>query len=168
MLLKDVPAGRCTCSPTRWSNFTLSRAFPTKRCAGCYKKRDCCPGCAQEWCIPKVGAECVWRMEELLDLYMQPYDEAFPVVCIDERPCQLIGHLQPPEPAQPGRPAREDTEFSRNGACSTFLMAGTASRMASWPGERNTHHKRRAPIASNTCWTTNMPLLPKCDSCSII
>jgi DDE superfamily endonuclease len=76
----------------------------------------------EEWCIPKVGAEFVWRMEELLDLYMQPYDEALPVVCIDERPCQLIGHLQPPEPPQPGRPAREDTEFSRNGGCSTFLM----------------------------------------------
>jgi DDE superfamily endonuclease len=61
-------------------------------------------------------------MEDLLDLYMQPYEEASPVVCIDERPCQLMGHQQPPEPAQPGRPAREDTEFSRNGACSTFLM----------------------------------------------
>lgn len=61
-------------------------------------------------------------MEELLDLYMQPYDEAYPVICIDERPCQLIGHLQPPEPPQPGRPAREDTEFSRNGGCLTFLM----------------------------------------------
>lgn len=61
-------------------------------------------------------------MEDLLDLSMQPYDEAYPVVCIDERPCQLIGHLQPPELPQPGHPAREDTEFSRNGACSTFLM----------------------------------------------
>jgi hypothetical protein len=76
----------------------------------------------EEWCIPKVGAEFVWRMEDLLDLSMQPYDEAYPVVCIDERPCQLIGHLQPPALPQPGHPAREDTEFSRNGACSTFLM----------------------------------------------
>jgi len=61
-------------------------------------------------------------MEDLLDLYMQAYDEADPVVCIDERPCQLIGHLQPPELPQPGHPAREDTEFSRHGACCTFLM----------------------------------------------
>ena len=61
-------------------------------------------------------------MEDLLDVYMQPYDEGSPVVCIDERPCQLVGHVQPPIPAQPGHPAREDTEFSRNGACSTFLM----------------------------------------------
>jgi DDE superfamily endonuclease len=61
-------------------------------------------------------------MEDLLDLYMQPDDKASPIVCIDERPCHLIGHLQPPDPAQPGRPAREDTEFARHGACSTFLM----------------------------------------------
>lgn len=86
------------------------------------EKNELKPWLKEEWCIPKVGAEFVWRMEDLLDLYMQPYDEAFPVVCIDERPCQLIGHLQPPEPPQPGRLAREDTEFSRHGACSTFLM----------------------------------------------
>lgn len=61
-------------------------------------------------------------MEELLDLYLQPYDEDYPVVCLDERPCQLIGHLQPPELPQPGRPVREDTEFARHCACSTFLM----------------------------------------------
>jgi DDE superfamily endonuclease len=61
-------------------------------------------------------------MEDLLDVYMQPYDEGSPVVCIDERPCQLIGHVQPPVLPQPGHPTREDTEFSRNGACSTFLM----------------------------------------------
>jgi hypothetical protein len=61
-------------------------------------------------------------MEDLLDLYMQPYDEASPVVCIDERPCQLVGHIQPPEPVQPGRLAREDCEFSRNGACTAFMM----------------------------------------------
>jgi hypothetical protein len=41
---------------------------------------------------------------------------------LTRRPCQLIGHLQLPEPPQQGRLAREDTEFSRNGACSTFLM----------------------------------------------
>ncbi len=61
-------------------------------------------------------------MEDLLDLYMQPYDKEDPVVCIDERPCQLVGHIQPAELVQPARPARQDTQFSRNGACRTFLM----------------------------------------------
>ena len=61
-------------------------------------------------------------MEDLLDLSMQPYDQAYPVVCVDERPCQLIGHRQPPEPPKPGQMAREDTEFVRHGACTAFLM----------------------------------------------
>jgi hypothetical protein len=45
------------------------------------KKTRLLPWLKEEWCIPKVGAEFVWRMEDLLDLYMQPYDEASPVVC---------------------------------------------------------------------------------------
>ena len=35
----------------------------------------------------------MWRMEEILDLYEEPYDEKRPVVCFDERPCQLIGDV---------------------------------------------------------------------------
>jgi hypothetical protein len=42
------------------------------------------------WVIPpKQSARFVWRMEEILDLYEEPYDEKRPVVCFEERPCQL-------------------------------------------------------------------------------
>jgi hypothetical protein len=35
----------------------------------------------------------VWHMEDVLDLYEQPYDPKHPVICFDERPCQLIGDV---------------------------------------------------------------------------
>jgi hypothetical protein len=53
---------------------------------------------------------------------MPPFDEASHVVCLDERPCQVSGPLQTPELPQLGRCARQDTECSRHGAWSIFLM----------------------------------------------
>ena len=49
-------------------------------------------------------------MEDVLDLYEAAYDPAYPVVCFDESPKQLIAEVREPIPAQPGTPAREDTE----------------------------------------------------------
>lgn len=60
-------------------------------------------------------------MEDLLDLYTQPYDEAFPQVCFDERPCQLIGHQLLPLPMRPGSPQKEDYEYQRNGTCCVMM-----------------------------------------------
>jgi hypothetical protein len=45
----------------------------------------------------------VWRMEEVLDLYEQPYDPLLPMVRFDERPCQLIGEVKDPLPVKPGQ-----------------------------------------------------------------
>jgi hypothetical protein len=42
-------------------------------------------------------------MEDVLDLYEQPYDPSRPVICFDERPCQLIGDSIVPLPIKPGR-----------------------------------------------------------------
>jgi transposase len=80
------------------------------------------PWLKEQWCIPKVGAEFVWRMEDVLDLYAEPYDPQHPVVCFDERPCQLLADVRPPEAAQPGRPARVDYEYRRNGTFNVFTV----------------------------------------------
>lgn len=51
------------------------------------------------WCIPKVDAEFVARMEDVLDLYSEPADPRRPVVCFDETPVQLVGETRTPRPA---------------------------------------------------------------------
>ncbi len=50
------------------------------------QKNDLKPWVKQQWCIASVGADFVWRMEDVLDLYAEPYDPQRPVVCFDELP----------------------------------------------------------------------------------
>jgi transposase len=74
------------------------------------------------WCIPKVDAEFVARMEDVLELYAEAPDEQHPVVCFDETPRQLIGESRVPVAAKPGRPARVDYEYVRNGTANVFMF----------------------------------------------
>jgi len=74
------------------------------------------------WCIPKVDAEFVARMEDVLELYGQHLDPAQPVVCFDETLRQLIGEARVPVPAQPGKAARRDYEYVRNGTANVFMF----------------------------------------------
>ncbi len=59
-------------------------------------------------------------MEDVLDLYAEPYSSSRPVVCFDERPVQLLGEVRQPLPPQPGQPQRIDYEYHRNGTCNLF------------------------------------------------
>ena len=61
-------------------------------------------------------------MEQVLDIYERPYDPRRPVVCFDERPCQLLDHVMMSIPMRPGRVEREDYHYKRNGTC-VVLMA---------------------------------------------
>ena len=54
----------------------------------------------KEWCIPKVSAEFVANMEDLLDLYAEPYDPRRPVVCFDETSTQLLANTRTSLPAR--------------------------------------------------------------------
>jgi hypothetical protein len=60
-------------------------------------------------------------MEELLDIYKQPYDSQKPVICFDERPCQLIGDVVMPIPMKPGQVQRQDCYYKRNGTCVVMM-----------------------------------------------
>lgn len=62
-------------------------------------------------------------MEDILDLYCQPYDEDYPVVCMDEKPYQLLDEVRDPIPMRPGKPRRIDAEYIRNGTCSIFVYS---------------------------------------------
>jgi hypothetical protein len=61
-------------------------------------------------------------MEQVLDTYEKPYDSRRPVVCFDERPCQLLGDVMTPIPMKPGQARKEDYHYERNGVC-VVLMA---------------------------------------------
>ena len=74
------------------------------------------------WCIPKVDAEFVARMEDVLALYAEPPDERRPVVCFDETPRQLIGEERVPVRAEPGKRRRFDYEYVRNGTANVFMF----------------------------------------------
>ena len=62
----------------------------------------------------------VAAMEDVLDLYAEPYDPQQPVVGFDERPLQLVAETRTPIPAAPGRPRRYDYEYRRNGTVKLF------------------------------------------------
>jgi transposase len=74
------------------------------------------------WCIPKVDTEFVARMEDVLELYAEAPDEQRPVVCFDETPRQLIGESRVPVAAKPGKRARFDYEYVRNGTANVFMF----------------------------------------------
>jgi hypothetical protein len=69
-----------------------------------------------------VSAEFVAAMEDVLDLYTEPYDPKRPKVNFDETSKQLIREAREPLPAAPGRPARYDYEYERNGTRNLFMF----------------------------------------------
>jgi len=85
-------------------------------------ENDLKPWRRKMWCVPKIDAEYVARMEDILDLYAEKPDPRRPVVCFDETPRQLIGELRVPRPPKPGRPARYDYQYCRNGNANVSLF----------------------------------------------
>ncbi len=61
-------------------------------------------------------------MEDVLEVYHRPHDPQRPVVCLDESSKQLIAETRVPVPMKPGRPARSDYEYERNGTANLFMM----------------------------------------------
>jgi hypothetical protein len=64
-----------------------------------------------------MNAAFIANMERILWLYSLPYDEKYPVVCFDERPCFLIGDTIDPLAMQTGKVARENYAYAKKGSC---------------------------------------------------
>lgn len=73
------------------------------------------------WCIPKIDAICVVRMEDVLDLCAERADPRQRVVCADDGPTQLIGETWLPIRIEPGRPERYECAYRRNGTANLFV-----------------------------------------------
>ena len=109
----------------RTEHDTLSRETVRRRLAENTLK----PWREKMWCIADIDAAYVARMEDVLDLYAEPPDPTRPVVCFDESPTQLIGEVRTPIAARPGRLARFDSEYRRNGTANLFVFF---DRHAGW------------------------------------
>jgi hypothetical protein len=83
-------------------------------------------------------------MEDLLDLYAEPYDPARPVVGFDESSKQLVAETRPPLPMEPGRPERFDYEYERNGTANLFLLC---QPLAGWRHVEVTEHRAKPDFA---------------------
>jgi hypothetical protein len=61
-------------------------------------------------------------MEDVLDLYEEPYDPLRPKVNLDEKSKQLVEDIRPTQPMKPGYPQRYDYEYKRNGTRNLFIF----------------------------------------------
>ena len=125
----SVPKGR-----TRWTvsllteemtvileehDVTLSRATIGR----VLQRNQLRPHLSEYWCIPpEEDADFVAHMEDILDLYQQPYDPEYPLYCMDEKPYQILGESREPLPMRPGDIAKVDSEYVRNGTVSIFCF----------------------------------------------
>jgi hypothetical protein len=83
-------------------------------------------------------------MEDLLELYAEPYDASHPVVCFDERPYQMVGETRTPLPAKAGKPARYDFEYKRQGTCNLFVFF---QPLRGWRKVKVTERRTKADFA---------------------
>jgi hypothetical protein len=82
------------------------------------KKNELKPHLKQIWCIGRINACFIALMEDILSLYLEPYDPRYPVICFDERPCFLIDEVVLPLPMQEGQVRKEHYAYEKNGSCS--------------------------------------------------
>ena len=100
------------------------------------------------WCIPpEQNAEFVAKMEDILSVYCRPYDEAYPVVCMDEKPLQLLADARP---RIRGKEAELiDSEYVRNGTCSIFLFT---EPLGGWRSAEALEHRTKIDWAKQVQW----------------
>jgi hypothetical protein len=77
----------------------------------------------KQWCLPTVSAEFVAAMEDVLELYAEPYDSHRPTVTFDEMSTPLIAETRASLPPRPGQPRRDDDAYQRHGTRHRFLMS---------------------------------------------
>lgn len=83
-------------------------------------------------------------MEDVLDLYAEPYDPSYPQVCFDERPVQLLGDTYAPMPMQKGQVRRYDYEYNREGTANLFMMVAPLS---GWRMVKTTQRRTKIDFA---------------------
>lgn len=88
-------------------------------------------------------------MEDVLDLYAEPYDPKRPKVNFDETNKQLIQETRRPWPAEPGQPERYDDEYERRGTRNLFLFL---EPQTGWRHLEVTHQRTMLEFAQQMRW----------------
>ena len=96
-----------------------------------------------------MSADFAACMEDVLDLYSEPYDPQRPVVCFDETSKQLVSEKRSPIPAKAGRRERFDYEYQRNGTRNLFM---TCEPLAGWRHVAVTERRTMADFAHQMRW----------------
>lgn len=104
------------------------------------------------WCIPPhQNAEFVASMEDVLEVYARPYDADYPVVCMDEKPFQLLDEcIQPMKMDCTCHKVRQDCQYERKGSCSIFLFT---EPLAGW------RHAQASPRRTSEDWAQKIKWL---------
>lgn len=84
------------------------------------QEHDLQPWRQRSWCVPALDEEFIEKMEDVLKVYERPLNGSRPLVCLDEKPVQLLDHVRPPSGIEPGKIRKVDFEYQRNGTCSVF------------------------------------------------
>ena len=96
-----------------------------------------------------MSAEFVACMEDVLDLYAEPYDPERPVVCFDETSKQLLAEKRSPIPPKPARRERYDYEYQRNGTRNLFMLC---EPLAGWRHVAVTERRTMVDFAKQMRW----------------
>jgi transposase len=91
-----------------------------------------------------VGSDFVWRMEDVLDLYAEPFQAERPVICFDERPVQLLSDTRDPLPMTAGKVNRYDYEYKREGTANLFVMC---QPLVGWREVKATEKRKKVDFA---------------------
>jgi hypothetical protein len=113
---------------------------------------------------PNQNAAFVACMEDILDLYQQPYDPESPVICMDEKPYQLLGESRQAIPMKRGCPKRQDGEYVRNGTCCIFLFT---EALTGWRHTCPREHRTKVDWAHQIRYLLEVEY-PKCPKICLI
>jgi len=103
------------------------------------------------WCIPPgQNSAFVAAMEDVLEIYSRPYSPGNPVICMDEKPYQLLDHVREAIPMQPGSTKKVDSEYKRNGTCSIFIFT---EPLSGW------RHTKALPRRTKRDWANEVKWL---------
>jgi hypothetical protein len=98
-------------------------------------------------CIPsEQNAAFVAAMEDVLKVYTRPYNPDKPVVCMDEKPYQLLADVRKPILMKQGKMEKVDNEYTREGTCSIFMFT---ELLAMWRNAEAFPHRTKEGLGTS-------------------